>query len=149
MQTPQTPPWAGRDTTHYIRAPSNLVLNTDGVFTTCLGNIFQGLTSFCVNNCFLTSNLNLSSFMLKSFCLGLWLSPLVNLLADILLLEKKLVVTICVYTVNWMEPKSCLKFQFLSLFGSTVCFPKSSKGSSTFYLGNLIKVFIFKFFFIL
>lgn len=45
---------------YYIRAPSNLDLNTsrNGVSTASLGKLFQCLTTFTIKNYFKTSNLN-------------------------------------------------------------------------------------------
>ena len=60
------PPAIGRDTSLQIgllTAPSSLALNAsrEGTSTTSLGNLFQGLTTLTVKNCFLTSSLNLPS----------------------------------------------------------------------------------------
>lgn len=70
----------GRDAPHYIwllRAPSNLPQNTsrDGAPTIPPDNLFQGFTILWVKNFFLTPNLNLFSFSLKSLsCIKLFAS---------------------------------------------------------------------------
>jgi len=52
------------------RATSSLALNASrsGASTTSLGNLFQCVTTLCVKNFFLISNLNLPCLSLKSLC---------------------------------------------------------------------------------
>ena len=63
-----------------VRATSSLALNAsrDGASTAFLGNLFQCVTSSCVENLLLISNLNLPCLCLKPFPLVLSLSTLVN-----------------------------------------------------------------------
>jgi len=70
------PPAMCRVANHQTRLPratSSLALNAsrDGASTTSLGNLFQCITTLCVKNLFLTSNLNLPCLSLKSFSLVL------------------------------------------------------------------------------
>jgi len=66
--------------TRLLKAPYNLAFNIprEGASTVSLGNLFQCLTTLIVNNFFLTSNLNLSSFSLKPLPLVLSLQALVK-----------------------------------------------------------------------
>ena len=66
--------------TRLPRATSFLTLNAsrDGASTTSLGNLFQCVTTLCVKNFLLISNLNLHCLSLKTFPLVLSLSTLVN-----------------------------------------------------------------------
>ena len=59
------PPTMGRNTNHQTRLPratSSLALNAsrDGASTASLGNLFQCVTTLCVKNFLLISNLNLT-----------------------------------------------------------------------------------------
>ena len=62
--------------TRLPRATSSLALNAsrDGASTTSLGNLFQCVTTLCVKNFLLISNLNLPCLSLKPFPLVLSLS---------------------------------------------------------------------------
>ena len=66
--------------TRLPRATSSLALNAsrDGASTASLGNLFQCVTTLCVKNFLLTSNLNLPCLSFKPFPLVLSLSTLVN-----------------------------------------------------------------------
>jgi len=68
------------DQARFLRAPSNLALNTvrEGEGTASLGNLGQGLTTLIGKNFFLTSNLNVPSFSLEPFPLVLSLHTLVK-----------------------------------------------------------------------
>ena len=78
-----TPPAMCRVANHQTRLPRatcSLALNAsrDGASTASLGNLFQCVTTLCVKNFLLLSNLNLSRLSLKPFPLVLSLSTLVN-----------------------------------------------------------------------
>jgi len=78
-----TPPAMCRVANHQTRLPratSSLALNAsgDGASTTSLGNLFQCVTTICVKNFLLISNLNLPYLSLKLFPLVLSLSTFVN-----------------------------------------------------------------------
>ena len=66
--------------TRLPRATSSLALNAsrDGASTTSLGNLFQCITTLCVKNFLLISNLNLPCLSLKPFPLVLSLFNLIN-----------------------------------------------------------------------
>ena len=66
--------------TRLPRATSSLALNAcrDGASTTSLGNLFQCVTTLCVKNLLLISNLNLPCPSLKPFPLVLSPSILIN-----------------------------------------------------------------------
>ena len=73
----------GRVANHQTRLPratSSLALNAsrDQASTTSLGNLFHCVTTLCVKNFLLISNLNLPCLSLKPFPLVLSLSTLVN-----------------------------------------------------------------------
>ena len=77
------PPSVGKVTNHQTRLPratSSLALNAsrDGASTTPLGNLFHCVTTLCVKNFLLISNLKLSCHSLKLFPLVLSLSTRVN-----------------------------------------------------------------------
>jgi len=70
------PPAMCRVANHQTRLPratSSLALNAsrDGASTTSLGNLFQCVTTLCVKNFLLISNLNLPCLSLKPFPLVL------------------------------------------------------------------------------
>jgi len=66
--------------TRLPRATSSLTFNAcrDGASTASLGNLFQCITTLCVKNFFLISNLNLPCLSLRPFPLVLSLSTPVN-----------------------------------------------------------------------
>jgi len=75
-----------RVTNHQTRLPratSSMALNAsrDGASTASLGNLFQCVTTLCVKNVLLISNLNLPCLSLKPFPLVLSLSTFVNSLS--------------------------------------------------------------------
>ena len=77
------PPAIGRVTNHQTRLPratSSLALNVsrDGASTASVGILFQCVTTLCVKNFLLISNLNLPCLSLRPFPLVLSLSTLVN-----------------------------------------------------------------------